>query len=421
PHQSFTTPQGTINGVGITWMINSEIFDFAPLLTSNWSSGDSVLPTTSWSHELLHTFGITGHANSYDCGTETIATTGTSNPIKGYGGCFSIMGEYAYSTHPDALMKSRIGWLTPQQTPDITASGIYDIHPMETNDGLTKALVIPLNTPITHNQHTAEFDAFMLEYRTPVGFDRYLQRLAGSPFLTSYTYLTNIDSNGVLVTMRYSSASTDGTVLLDMNPTTSFRADRGIKWSGNAGKFADAILPVNRTFTWDNIRMTPLGTTGVGAMRVKIAVLPPGVYTTWSKRTFGQPFNDVDVNEDPDGDGQANLTEFAFGTDPSVRNASRVETDGSVNGLPRAKSSDGGANFELFFVRRDDHNTTGSCIYTAQFSSDMTTFYDSADTPTFVADSAADPACEVVKVAYPATLPNGQKALFGRVKLTVKP
>ncbi len=275
PQQSFSAPQGKVSNIGITWMVNSEIFDFAPLLTSNWSSGEAVLPTTSWSHELLHTLGIAGHSNSYDCGNVTLATDGATNPIKGYGGCFSIMGEYAYSTHPDALMKSRIGWLTPQQIPNITTSGTYEIRPLETNDNQTKALVIPLKTPITHTKHTAQFDALVVEYRTATGFDRYLQRLKGSPLLSQYSTLTDIDSNGVLIYMRYSGTATDGTVLLDMNPTTTFRADRGIKWPGNVGKFADAILPVNRTFTCDNIQITPLGTTASGAMRVSVTLANP--------------------------------------------------------------------------------------------------------------------------------------------------
>ncbi len=416
PQQSFTTPQGTINNIGITWMINSEIFDFAPLSYSNWSSGDAVLPTTSWSHELLHTFGINGHANSYDCGTETIATTGTSNPIKGYGGCFSIMGEYAYSTHPDALMKSRIGWLTPQQIPDITSSGTYEIRPLETNDGQTKALVIPLRTPITHTQHTAQFDAFVLEYRTNTGFDRYLDRLNGSPFLSNYTTLTNIDSNGVLVTMRYSGTSTDGTVLLDMNPTTTYRADRGIKWQGNVGKFADAILPVNRTFTWDNIQITPLGTTPSGAMRVSIT--KSASFVAWTQRTFAKPLTDVVMDHDPDGDGVTNFIEFAFGTDPTSSNGGALATDGSAHGGSKPVTNDAGATFDLVYVRRDDHGTSGSASYTPQFSSDLVTFYDSAATPSVVADSSVDAAYEVVKVPYPQTLPNGQKAKFGRIKLS---
>jgi M6 family metalloprotease-like protein len=272
PQQTFNTPQGKISNVGITWMVNSEIFDDAPLLTSNWSLGDAVLPTTSWSHEMLHTFGITGHSNSYDCGNETLTTTGTKNPINAYGGCFSIMGEHAFSTHPDALMKSRIGWLTPQQIPDIKTSGTYEIHPLAANDGGTKALVIPLRNPIIHNQHTSEFDALVVEYRTATGFDRYLQRLGGSPFLSSYSSLTDIDSNGVLVYMRYKNTDTDGTVLLDMNPTTAFNDKRGIKLPGNVGKFADAMLPINRTFTWDNIQITPLGTNSSGAMRVSVTV-----------------------------------------------------------------------------------------------------------------------------------------------------
>jgi len=42
---------------------------------------------------------------------------------------------------------------------------------------------------------------------------------------------------------------------------------------GNVGKFADAILPVDRTFNYDDrILITPLGTTPDGAMRVRVEV-----------------------------------------------------------------------------------------------------------------------------------------------------
>jgi len=47
--------------------------------------------------------------------------------------------------------------------------------------------------------------------------------------------------------------------------------------------------------------------------------------------------------------------------------------------------------------------------------------YDSTVTPTLVADSAVDAAYEVVKVPYPATLPDGKKATFGRLRVSEAP
>ena len=156
---------------------------------------------------------------------------------------------------------------------------------------------------------------------------------------------------------------------------------------------------------------------------VEITVNPPlsSIYTTWAGGSFTHPFTDIDPVIDVDGDSTNNLLEFAFGMDPTVNDSAPLVTDGSVNGAPAPVSSDGGATFDFFFVRRDDHDTSGSLTYTAQFSSDLVTFYDSAANPTFVSDSSDDVGYEVVKTPYPATLPNGQKAIFGRIKVTVKP
>jgi len=272
PEQSVRTPQGIINNIGIIWMINSSVFDIAPLEKSYWSSGDSVLPTTSWAHEFLHTLGINGHANSYDCGDKTLSTVGAANPIKAYGNVYSIMGEHAFGCHPDVLMKSRLGWIDKQQFPTINRSGDYEIYPLETLDMNIKGLFIPVSTEITHESGKMAFDGFVVEYREPIGFDRYLGRLDGSPFLELYKPEGKVDRKGVMVYMKYKSDATDGTVLLDTNPGTSFNPKRGIKFQGNVGKFADAILPVNKTFIHNNISITPHGLTDKGAMRVKIEI-----------------------------------------------------------------------------------------------------------------------------------------------------
>jgi hypothetical protein len=253
-------------------MINSDVFDVAPLKSSNWSSGEAVLPTTSWSHEFLHTFGINGHANSFDCGDKCLFTKGTENPIKAYGNVYSIMGEHAFACHPDVLMKSRLGWIEKQQFPTITQSGNYEIYPLETKDEHVKGLFIPVSPEITTEPGNSVFDGFVLEYREPIGFDRYLERLDGSPFLDTYKPEGKVDRNGVIVYMKYKSDATDGTVLLDTNPETPFNPKRGIKLRGNTGKFADAILNINKTFKHNNISITPLGLSDKGAMRVKIEI-----------------------------------------------------------------------------------------------------------------------------------------------------
>ena len=131
--------------------------------------------------------------------------------------------------------------------------------------------------------------------------------------------------------------------------------------------------------------------------------------------------NDPDANDDPDS--FVNLLEFGFGTDPLVSDSTPLVADGSKNGAPivQASGGGGGVTFEALFVRRDDYDTSGSATYTAQFSSDLVTFYDSSATPVFVADSTVDPDYEVVSVPYPATLPDGKKARFFRMKVDLVP
>jgi hypothetical protein len=272
PQQSMKTPRGVIKNIGIVWMINSAVFDAAPLMTSNWSSGEAVLPTTSWAHEFIHTFGISGHCNSLNCSDKALCSPFATDAINAYGGVFSIMGEHAFACHPDVLMKAKLGWVEKRQVPTITKSGTYEIYPLETKDENAKGLVIPFSPGIANESGEVVFDAMAVEYREPIGFDRYLERLDGSPFLDTYKPEGKVDRKGVIVYLKYKSDDTDGTVLVDANPDTPFNAKRGIKINGNVGKFADAILGMNKTMTYGNISVTPLGVTEKGAMQVKVEI-----------------------------------------------------------------------------------------------------------------------------------------------------
>jgi hypothetical protein len=117
----------------------------------------------------------------------------------------------------------------------------------------------------------------------------------------------------------------------------------------------------------------------------------------------------------------SNLMEFAMGTDPTSSAGGALKMDGTSHDPPINIPSGAGDTFDFVFIRRDDHGTAGSVNYIPQFSADLQTFYESTVTPTLVADSAVNPDYEVVKVPYPATLPDGKKATFGRLRVSENP
>jgi hypothetical protein len=227
--------------MGIDWMINSSFWKEA----GGIAVGSLALPSTSWAHELQHTLGISGHANSYNCGTEVLGPVANCT-IVAYGNPFSLMGEYAYGTHADALMKERLGWLEPSQTVQITSSGTHTLCPLETADGKPKGLTIQATTPRPHESVT--FDKIHVEYRRPLGFDRYLSRLDGTDgYLARFKPEGTVRSDGVLVSLGYDDPMVDTSLVLDAHPTSSYDETDGIKEAGNPGKFADAILAVGET------------------------------------------------------------------------------------------------------------------------------------------------------------------------------
>lgn len=81
-----------------------------------------------------------------------------------------------------------------------------------------------------------------------------------------------VTNNGFLVYLLYpDSAGTDGTLLLDVHPSSPYDANRGIKINGNADMFADAMLNIGETFTWRGISITANGTSTLATMGVPIS------------------------------------------------------------------------------------------------------------------------------------------------------
>jgi hypothetical protein len=140
----------------------------------------------------------------------------------------------------------------------------------------------------------------------------------------------------------------------------------------------------------------------------------PAIYASWAGGSFANPFNALDPAGNQDGDQHSNLMEFAFGTDPTLQDATSLATNGSVNGSPVPRDAGGGV-FEYCFMRRKDHGTSGSVSYTVQFSNNLSDFTNSVVAPTFVANSNVNANYEVVKVPFPAEF------RFGRVGVEIVP
>lgn len=251
--------------MGIDFMINSYFWNESGLR----GHSSTALPSTSWSHELSHTLGMVGHDIALDCGSAIVSPECV---IQAYGNPYSIMGAYIYGTHHSIEGKQALTFLTESQVQGVTTDGVYGVCPLETADGQVKGLSVPLPTPLTilaSDDTEVIFDRLLVEYRTPRGFDRYLDRLT-TDFVLEFFPDGPLDSDGVTLSLGYAN-ETDSSVLLDAHPETYF-TQSGIKVAGDGGKYADARLRRGETADLDlvGLHVTYEGNSADGAAHVRI-------------------------------------------------------------------------------------------------------------------------------------------------------
>ena len=210
----------------------------------------------------------------------------------------------------------------------------------------------------------------------------------------------------------------DGTVTdTEQTPTASWSIVSG---AASAVSFVNAsAIDTTATFTETGtyvLRLTGNDGYVESTADITIIVNPPlpTHYAAWSGGSFANPLNSIGMDDNPDGDNRSNLLEFAFGTDPTLQDSEPLASDASAHGDPIPKPDVGG-DFELYFLRRVDHGTSGSVKYTVQFSSNLVAFVDDTQPITFVEESSVNSEYELVKVPYPAN------SKFGRIRVEVAP
>ncbi|MDO8435107.1 MAG: Ig-like domain-containing protein [bacterium] len=108
-------------------------------------------------HEFGHGLGV-DHANFYNCGSASWASSGCSSVE--YGDWYDAMGT-GYTVHMNAGHKDYLGWLDANRMPTVTTNGQFTIEPIESDTAGLKAIRIPRGS----------YDYLYVEYRQPLGYD----------------------------------------------------------------------------------------------------------------------------------------------------------------------------------------------------------------------------------------------------------
>lgn len=225
-------------------------------------------------HELGHSLGLS-HADYLYCPSVPYAPGPVSfSPLPN--GCQRFEADDQYDVmgggfrHFSAIYKEQLGWLTAIE---VTQSGIYRIEPIERATSSVKAIKIKL----------ASGDAFFVEYRQPIGFDR-----VDTQFL-QYVGMFK----GALLHLSQSTAGTSLSALVAMDlqtdPYPGFPSDprlasmRGRPVLAAGTTFVD---PENR-FSIKTLSATP------EALEVQVTLMKQGAEPRFS---FGQPLNGATVH-----------------------------------------------------------------------------------------------------------------------------
>lgn len=206
-------------------------------------------------HEILHSLGIGFHADGYLCGSEALRADTVGCRHYDAGNPFDIMGRPNQGSVLQALFQEQLGWLGGANIREVTATGDYDLFPLDGNGPGAQVLKIrlPRKLPMgIEGTDTAwDIDYLSLEYRSMTGFDfrddfeRWVLKEGGpDAYFPENQQGVLIHAVACLDPVKCSGCFAAGecrTSLLDMTPN-SVRPDNPID------EFVDGMLTLNRTF-----------------------------------------------------------------------------------------------------------------------------------------------------------------------------
>ncbi|MCB0385908.1 MAG: hypothetical protein KDD43_10990, partial [Bdellovibrionales bacterium] len=194
----YQTPQGRIEvSLSVAAFANRFVRPTLPY------QGLTGITSSVIAHELGHGFGIRGHGNLFDCGSQALAAGSKGCKQEGIADMFQIMGGEGYykpTLHHAACHKEFLGWMVGRMEvvhSDQIQPGEerrYVLAPYEEGRGIV-ALKIPLAVPIPIvNQ--VRISTLYVENRTAFGFNHRLTELK-SNLAKHYNKISSTNSKEV--------------------------------------------------------------------------------------------------------------------------------------------------------------------------------------------------------------------------------
>jgi M6 family metalloprotease-like protein len=228
---SFETAEGT-KELGVSWQTNH-----------NWDNGVNYF-TLGIAHELGHNLGAY-HANGWDCGNKIISEACLS---PGYADGWDEMGgAFDYLVHFGGYHKEIYGWFNSGNIVTVTASGKYNISPVE----------LSTNAPVILKVPRGNGEYYYVETRSKIGFDAPLPDNA---------------VNGALIKISPTVINGGDSHLIDATPNSNTQ-DEYLD-------FQNAGFVLNKVFKDDyrGIKITPLSKNN-GVLTVDVTFFAPTLKT----------------------------------------------------------------------------------------------------------------------------------------------
>lgn len=226
-------------------------------------------------------------------------------------------------------------------------------------------------------------------------------------------------------TLSYSASVTATTSSLTAS-TTSSHAGASLQYRVNGGDYTTtngASIPVPLTTGLNTLQIEVTAEDGATVRLYTVQITRPPGFEQWSAATGITGTTNVGPMDDFDGDGIANVLEYAMGmagasgggTGPLVLNGSTLSSTGQPVARQLPPPGGGAPEWCAIYIRRKDHAQAG-LTYTAHFSVNLGSWQTSSATPTVLAD---DGTYEAVCVPYP--LISGQPARYFKLGVTMAP
>jgi len=226
-------------------------------------------------------------------------------------------------------------------------------------------------------------------------------------------------------TLSYTASVTASTASLNLTATTA-NANATLQYRVNGSEYTTTngiAIPVTLETGLNTVQIEVTAEDEVTLRLYTLQITRPSGYTQWSTAAGITGTTNVGPLDDFDGDGIANVLEYAMGmagasgggTGPLVLNGSTLSSTGQPVARQLPPPGGGAPEWCAIFIRRKDHAQAG-LTYTAHFSVNLSTWEASTATPTVLAD---DGTYEALCIPYP--LIGGQPARYFKLGVTMGP